>query len=494
MLIRLVTNSVRFATRHAWGVILTTLLLTLASGIYAARHFAINTDIGRLLDKNESWAQHDAAISAAFPQRDQLIIAVVQAPASELAAAAADALAEALRRQPARFRTVSQPGGGDFFVHNGLLFLSRDKLSDMTGRLVQAHPLLNALAHDPSLRGLADTLSTTLALPLQIGQVKLGDMARLLGSSAVTLEQVLAGKPAALSWAALGGMPGPEGQASSFVSVSPILDFSDLEAGAKASDAIRAAAAQLRLQERYSATVRLTGPQPLADDEFSSIKDGALVNGVFTVLVVILILWLALRSPRLILAVLVNVFAGLTLTAAFGLFLVGALNMISIAFAVLFIGLGVDFGIQFGVRYRARRYRYSNLALALSRAAQSVGMPLALAAAATAAAFFSFVPTSYRGLAELGKIAGSGMIIAFATTATAGTDQRVTPPRRDQHPRLCMVGARRQILRTSAQASAADYMRGNPDWNPAAAAPALRLQSVAPERPALGVNVDPAVA
>lgn len=172
------------------------------------------------------------------------------------------------------------------------------------------------------------------------------------------------------------------------------------------------------MRERYGAAVRLTGPQPLADDEFSSVKDGALVNGALTTLVVILILWLALHSPRLILAVLVNVFAGLVLTAAFGLFLVGSLNMISIAFAVLFIGLGVDFGIQFGVRYRARRYRYSNLALALSRAAQSVGMPLALAAAATAAAFFSFVPTSYRGLAELGKIAGSGMIIAFANTIT----------------------------------------------------------------------------
>lgn len=420
MLIPLIANIVRFSTRRPWAVIVAALLLTLASGIYAARHFAINTDISRLLDSSEPWAQRDAAISAAFPQRDQLILAVVQAPATELAGAAADELAAALRWQPARFRSVSQPGGGEFFERNGLLFLSRDELKDMTSRLVQARPLLNVLARDPTLRGLADTLSTMMVLPLQIGQVKLEDMAGLLDSSAATVEQVLAGKRAALSWTTLAGMAqqGPKGQASSFVSASPILDYSDLEAGAKASEAIRAAALQLRLQERYSATVRLTGPQPLADDEFASVKDGALMNGVLTVLVVILILWLALRSPRLIVAVLVNVFAGLVITAAFGLFLVGSLNMLSIAFAVLFIGLGVDFSIQFGVRYRARRYRYDDLQLALSRASQSVGMPLALAAAATAAAFFCFVPTDYRGVAELGKIAGSGMIIAFASTIT----------------------------------------------------------------------------
>ena len=65
---------------------------------------------------------------------------------------------------------------------------------------------------------------------------------------------------------------------------------------------------------------------------------------------------MALRSKRLIIAVLISLFAGLLMTAALGLAMVGALNMISVAFAVLFVGLGVDFGIQFGVRYRAERH------------------------------------------------------------------------------------------------------------------------------------------
>jgi hopanoid biosynthesis associated RND transporter like protein HpnN len=90
----------------------------------------------------------------------------------------------------------------------------------------------------------------------------------------------------------------------------------------------------------------------------------------------------------------------------------------SVAFFVLFVGLGVDFGLQFSVRYRAERHDYGDLRAALRSAAKKAGVPLALAAAATAVGFSSFVPTAYRGLSELGQIAGSGMIIAFLTSIT----------------------------------------------------------------------------
>ncbi|WP_354687963.1 MMPL family transporter [Cupriavidus necator] len=421
MLTSLLTRIVRLATAFPWRVIILSALLTAVSCVYVARNFAINTDIGRLLESDAPWAVRDAAISNAFPQREQMILAVVQAPAPELADAAANALAEALRKQPVRFNAVSQPGAGPFFERNGLLFASTDEVRQLTGQLAQARPLVGALAHDPTLRGLADTLTTTLTLPLQMGQVRLGEMAKLLDGSARTLDDVLANKPAALSWAGLlddSRKPDPDGHVFSYVAVSPVLDYSDLKAGAAASRAIRQAAADLQLAQRYQATVRLTGPQALADDEFASVSEGALLNGVLTVVVVVFILWLALRSARLIVAVLASLFAGLLITAALGLAMVGALNMISVAFAVLFVGLGVDFGIQFGVRYRAERHDRDHIVEALGLAARAVAAPLALAAAATAAAFFCFLPTDYRGVAELGLIAGVGMIIAFATTFT----------------------------------------------------------------------------
>lgn len=435
----LLVRTVKFATVHAWLVIGITLLLTVGSGIYVARNFAINTDISRLLESDAPWAKNDAAISAAFPQRDKMILAVVQAPAKELADAAATELADALRTQPKRFNAVGQPGAGAFFERNGLLFADPASVNDMADKLGQARPLLNNLAHDPTLRGLSDLLTTTLNLPLQLGQIKLSDMDKLLAESAKTVDGVLADKPVALSWAGLVDdslKPNADGRAFSFVTVSPVLDFSDLKAGSGASDAIRAAAATLKLGERYNAVVRLTGPQPLADDEFASVSEGAVLNGLLTLVVVIGILWMALRSARLITAVLVSLISGLIITAALGLLMVGALNMISVAFAVLFVGLGVDFGIQFGVRYRAERHDHGDLQEALTLAARDVAGPLTLAAAATAAAFFCFLPTDYRGVAELGKIAGVGMFIAFATTFTMlpALIRVLAPPGEDEMP------------------------------------------------------------
>jgi uncharacterized protein len=192
-----------------------------------------------------------------------------------------------------------------------------------------------------------------------------------------------------------------------------------LEPGKSATDAIRQAAADLNFAGQYSARVRLTGPVPIANEEYSTVQDGAILNGVATVLIVLVILWMALHSSKIIFAVFVNLFIGLATTTAVGLMMVGSLNLLSIAFAVLFVGLGVDFGIQFSVRYRSERFKNEDLAEALESAARHLAVPLSLAAMATAAGFLCFLPTDYKGISELGKIAGAGMLIAFITSITA---------------------------------------------------------------------------
>ncbi len=156
----------------------------------------------------------------------------------------------------------------------------------------------------------------------------------------------------------------------------------------------------------------------MADEEFATLKENAELNGIITLGIVLFILWLALRSKRLILAVFINLFVGLSLTAALGLLMVGAFNLISVSFAVLFVGIGVDFGIQYAVRYRHERHELDDLSGAIRNAGSYVGAPLTLAAGATAAGFLSFLPTAYRGISELGLIAGCGMLIAFATSIT----------------------------------------------------------------------------
>ncbi len=106
------------------------------------------------------------------------------------------------------------------------------------------------------------------------------------------------------------------------------------------------------------------------------------------------------------------------MTGAIGLAIYHALNLISVAFAVLFVGLGVDFGIQYAVSYRAHAEGGDASVHRGTARGLQVGSALALAAIAIAVGFFAFEPTDYRGVSELGVIAGIGMVIAFVASVT----------------------------------------------------------------------------
>jgi uncharacterized protein len=411
-----VFRTVDFCTRRAWWVIAFALVLAAVSTDYAARHFAIKTDVTDLFPRDLPWTQRAFEYQRSFPQPD--ILVVVDAPTPELVEAATSRLVQALTARRDVIRAVQQPQSGEFFERNGLLYLPTGEVARLTDGLLNADPLLQKLAADPSLRGSLGALSLGL-MGVQYGQIKLDDLTRPMTMAADTASEALAGQPASFSWRVLAsGKPAEPQELRRFIEVEPVLDFSALEPGRRATDAIAQTARDLDLAGSYQARVRLTGIVPINDDGFSTLKQNAALNAAVSVLAVLVILWLALHSLRIIFAVAVSLIVGLALSAAAGLLLVGALNLISVAFFVLFIGLGVDFGLQFCVRYRAERHDYGDLRAGLRSAARKAGVPLALAAAATAVGFGSFVPTSYRGLAELGEIAGCGMILAFLTSIT----------------------------------------------------------------------------
>src|SRR5436309_2644065 len=419
MLRTAIAATVTRCTRHAWLVIALAMLAAAVSGVYAARHFAINTDINTLISQNLPWRQRELAFEYAFPQHLRSILVVLDAPTPETATQATAALVSRLSENGKLFKSVVQPGGGEFFRQNGLLFLPAAETEKIAGQLTQAEPLIAQLATDPSLRGLIEVLQMGLT-GVELEKITLDAMLRPLTATADTVEAVAANKPVYFSWHELlaGSEGGDTNTKRKFIDIQPELDFTALQPGKQATDAIRQAVADLKLPEDSGARVRLTGPVPIADEEFATVQEGMLVNSIATVIIVLVILWLALKSGRIIVAVFLNLVAGLAITAALGFLVVGPLNLISIAFAVLFVGLGVDFGIQFSVRYRADRYDVDDLRLALAHAARHAGAPLTLAAAATAAGFLSFLPTAYRGVSELGQIAGLGMIVAYLTSIT----------------------------------------------------------------------------
>jgi hopanoid biosynthesis associated RND transporter like protein HpnN len=412
-----VVRAIDFCSRHAAPVIVASILLGIVSSWYAVMHFRMTTDINQLISPNISWRQREAEMEKAFPHFE-LIVAAINAPTQELVEAAANALAQRLSQQKDLFRSIDQPKGGKFFAQNGLLFQSAADLKSQMDMLTQAQRLVQVLAGDPSLRGVIQTLQFGL-LGVQGGQITLDAMTWPLTMAADTIEKVNAGQPTNFSWYALvQGHPPTSGDLLRFLEIRAVLDYSELEPGRRATDAVRQAAADLDIAGKYQAQLRLTGPVPMADEEFSTIKENAELNATVTIAIVLFILWLALRWIRIILAVFVCVAVGLAMTAAVGMLLVGTLNLISVYFAVLFVGLGVDFGIQFSVRYRAERHDVDEVHEALLQTGRHAGAPLTLAALATAAGFLSFLPTVYKGVSELGLIAGIGMLIAFATSVT----------------------------------------------------------------------------
>lgn len=417
MLTRLVVWIVGFCTRFAVLTVLAAVIVTSLAGVYAVRNFGINTDINKLISPDLDWRKRDIAFEQAFDQ-ERLIIAVVEAPTAEFASAAAAALEKKLAENHTNFESVQRLGAGPFFEKNGLLFLPTPEVAQLTGQFEAAAPLLEIMAGDPSLRGLTGALEIGLA-GVKRGQFTLDATVRPFSAIADTIDNSLSKGSATFSWRELiSDKPLTDADRRAFIEVKPILNFEELEPGKSATDAIRQAAKDINLAGEFGARVRLTGPVPIANEEFATVQEGALVNGIGTILVVLFILWMALRSPKIIFAVAATLTMGLAITTAAGLMMVGALNLISIAFAVLFIGLGVDFGIQYSVRYRSERFKSHDLRTALLKAAKRSAVPLSLAAMATAAGFLSFLPTDYKGVSELGKIAGVGMLVAFLTSIT----------------------------------------------------------------------------
>jgi hypothetical protein len=415
---RLVAGIVEFARANAAAVAAAALLLAVAAGGYAVTHLAIDTDLEHMLPTDVAWRQHEIALDRAFPQNNNLLVVVIDAKNSEIADRVARDLAARMRAEPQVFHYVRQPDGGPFFDQNGLLFLSPSELQAMSDKLIAAQPLIGSLARDPSLRGLFETLTLFVSnASADRGVVaQLGPTLRAIGDA---VAGVLAGRDEPVSWQRLMTGRAPDARdRRRFVLTVPALDFNALDAGATAETEIRRLAGELGIDAAHGARLRLTGPVALDDEQFATLRQGALRSTVLSLVAVCTILFVALRSVKLVGAILVTLAAGLMLTAGFAAAAIGSLNLVSVAFGVLFIGLAVDFSIQFSVRYRDQRHRLGTLPTALAGAARTIGPALVLAAGATAIGFLSFVPTPYTGIRELGWIAGFGMLVAITLNFT----------------------------------------------------------------------------
>lgn len=401
------------AASRPWWVILVTVILTALAG-YASSQLTVDTSTEEILSSELPFRQAESDFDRTFPEED-LVVAVVDAPTAKEAEAAARELLSLLKERPQSFERAEVAGSSPYFDRYGLLFLSPEEIAETGDEVRQARRPMAALANDPSLRGMAGFM----------GLVRSGveesaappSTAEVLNNLATTVDGLAEGQSVEMPWRLVFGIGTGGDKTRRLLEMKPVLDNSSINRAEAALDDLNAAIASVTAKYP-EAKVRVTGEPVLRQQELNDAFSGAIYASGLSFVLVALSLIIGIRSGRLIAALLIALVVGSVWTAGLAAVTIGRLNLISVAFLVLFFGLGVDFGTHLGLRHLEEAKRGKSFKDALLASILGEGPSIVLSAICAALAFLAFVPTTYTGLAEFGIISALGMLVAVAVTFT----------------------------------------------------------------------------
>ena len=406
-----------FVGHHPSIILFVSLLVTAGVVIYTVNHFRIDTELTDMISDKLPYRRLEKEFQNAFPQFNDTIVIVIDADTPETARLQREKLTERLKKQTGLFKGVYAPGSGEFFERNGLLYLSVKDLEALSENLATAQPLLGLISKDLTLRGLFSVLERIVSQEGDMGQRT--KLVPFFDRLAQTVESSTSNRPRPLSWQELIlGKEAAEEASRQFIILDPVLDYATLSAGESAIEAIYRMRDELGLRKTNGVTVRMTGDVVLNYENLAVVSRGMGLTTLISFLLVAIALVIGLGSGRLVFASLVTLLMGFIWTLGFAIAFVGRLNIISVAFGVLFIGLGIDYGIQYCLRYRELIASGLGHHEAIVGTAKGLGISLRLCTVAAAIGFYSFLPTPYTGVSELGLIAGTGMFINLFTTLT----------------------------------------------------------------------------
>lgn len=397
--------------------LLVLLLVSLSVGwayVYTINNLSINTDTTELVAPDAPFQQTSRRFEKAFPQDIHTLLLVVESDTPELTKSATQRLSRLLNADKANFVSVYTPNDNAFFRRNGLLYLDKAELQDLSATLSEAQPFIGRIYQETHLSGffsiIDDALTTSKdnAVPL--------DLPKMIDKVSGVLEQSLNGGKALLSWETLITNSKKVTSKNSFIIVKPKFDYARIRPAEAAIESVRKAVASIQEADLPEVKVWISGEVGLEDDELSGISTGTFNASLFSVVVVLGILLVAYRSVYLTLATLLTLALGMILCGAFAAAAVKELNLISVAFAVSNIGLGVEYAIHFCLRYRDNLGHHLNKERAILGTLSSTSPSLLLCAGTTAIGLYAFIPTDYKGVSELGLLAGTSLFICLIVT------------------------------------------------------------------------------
>ncbi|HBG05130.1 MAG TPA: transporter, partial [Geobacter sp.] len=409
------------AARHPWLILLLALLLSALSLWYTSQRMEFLTGRDDLMPKNTPFHRDYREFRDEFGSMEDIVV-VIESADAERAGAFGSRLHQALARDKEHFSDLFYPYALPFFQKNGLLFMPLEEIKELHRNLTLAAPVLKELSRAPSVQTLFTHLTGTMD---RFGAGKESELPGIL----FMLEKLGAGFTG--FGAGEGGAPSLEGfftsSDSSFaragrqqvLTALPVRTMEGFVPAGAAIAVVRAEIARLKaLPEFKGVTVGLTGSPVLENEEMAtSQKDIALATVVSLVLTVILLL-LAFRGILNVCAAMVTLLVAISLSFGFATAAVGHLNILSMVFAVMLIGIGIEYGIQLVLRYQEELRLGKGELEAIQTGLTRNVWAIVMAAATVAAAFLTFIFTDFRGIAELGIIAAGGVAICVLATFT----------------------------------------------------------------------------
>lgn len=415
---RLAARWVAAVDRRPAQVVLVAFALTLALGVYAARTLGVNADPNAMISQQLPFREREKAFAANFRAANDDMLVVVDGDSASATGRAADALAARLETRSDLFEKVQLMGGGPFFRRNALLFLDLPALEELADRLAAVQPFLAEIARDASAGGIADLL--TKAVDAKRDGTDVGmDLAGALDRVRVAVDAAAQGRASPDPWgdALIGGSMSEDAR-HRVIALRASGDFDELLFAEPAIRAVRSAVAELGFTPESGIRVRLTGATVLNYEELEVVETQGMLLAAAALVLFTGAVYFALRSWRVLGALVMSLVVSLVWTNAFAAAAVGHLNQVSAAFNVLIIGLGGELGIHVCMRYAELVSQGRSRPEALMRTGGTMGSALFSSAVTTAIGFLVFFPTDYRGVAELGLIAGAGVLISLVSSLT----------------------------------------------------------------------------
>ncbi|MGZ8184923.1 MAG: MMPL family transporter [Methylobacter sp.] len=400
-------------------VLLTVCGLAILAGQYTADNLSINTDTAELIAPDAPFQKNRRNFEKAFSQDMHTLLLVVESATPELTKSATKRLTRLLNADQANFESVHIPNDNEFFRQNGLLYLDIDDLQTLSSNLSQAQPFIGRIAQEPDLNGFFSILQDALTSSDKT-QVMPIDLSSLLDKVSRTLHKSVNGGNGLLSWETLIAEKRLKAQQSNkeFIIAQPKLDFTKIRPAENAIQSIHKAITEIQSPDLPGVKVWVTGEIGLEDDELAGMSEGTFTASIFSVVLVCFILLVAYRSVFFMLVTLITLALAMVFCGAFAALSVKDLNLISVAFAVSNIGLGVEYGIHFCLRYQDNLRENGGRGRAIRNTLLATSPSLLLCAGTTAIGLYAFIPTDYKGVSELGLLAGTSLFISLFITLT----------------------------------------------------------------------------